>query len=45
MRRKTVEEIVERAFVHCDANKDGKLSYQEFKQWTAQNHYIVEVRC
>eukprot|EP00485_Elphidium_margaritaceum_P004278 CAMPEP_0202696214 /NCGR_PEP_ID=MMETSP1385-20130828/9518_1 /ASSEMBLY_ACC=CAM_ASM_000861 /TAXON_ID=933848 /ORGANISM="Elphidium margaritaceum" /LENGTH=913 /DNA_ID=CAMNT_0049352331 /DNA_START=76 /DNA_END=2817 /DNA_ORIENTATION=- len=41
--RQTVEKMVRDAFDSCDANKDGKLSQEQFTQWVAGNPGALQI--
>ena len=38
----TNHDVVERAFLECDLNHEGRLTYEEFKMWVQRNPSMME---
>ena len=38
----TNHDVVERAFIECDLNHEGRLTYEEFKMWVQRNPSMME---
>ncbi|KAL6061849.1 Calaxin [Balamuthia mandrillaris] len=36
-----IEEMVDKAFANADADKDGHISYEEFKAWAVQDRTLI----